>query len=368
MVSRFLPAGTATVSTTGAPTLAAATRCSLSRSTAQAATANVLRANAVASTIVVRVPPGRRATCRSARNTPTLPRVPVRENADRQASGSSREAITAMASPSSPGTSRPRAPCRADPICPVTARSSRPAAAAVARTASATQPRPAGLRPDRRHSSTTGRRSVRRAASTTASRPPAVASPAAAQASGGSTTAVPGRSRTRLSAAVAAHPASVPTGRARASSSTGSDIPNTIVRQPPRPRSLARDTSCPRASIASVTDRKSSSRQAASNCAVIRTTGISTARQLACTAWSVAGMPVVTSTCCCCSAGDVLKAVMADASWGTSLPVSRDWFSRSSTTAVPCCCGEACSSVTRGVKKASTGLLPEGSRGSPTGK
>ncbi len=359
MAPRFLPAGTPTVSTTGAPTSAAATRCSLFRSTAQAVTANVHSAKAVASTIVVRVPPGRRATWRSARNRPMLPRVPVLAKADRQASGSSREAITAMASPSNPGTSRPRAPCRADPIWPVTARSSRPAAAPVARTASATQPRPAGLRPDRRHSSTTGRRKVRRAASTTASRPPAVARPAVAQASGGSGTAVPGRSSTRLSAAVAAHPARVPIGRAAASSSTGSDIPNTIVRQPPRPRSLARDTSWPRASIASVTDRKSSSRQAASSCSVISTTGISTARQLVCTAWSVAGMAVLTSTCCCCSAAEVLKAVMPDDSWATSLPVTRDSFSRSSTTAVPCCCGGACSRVARGVKKASIGLMAE---------
>ena len=359
MVPRFRPGGTPTVSTVGAPTSAAATRCSLPRPTVQAVTANVASAKAVASTIVVRVPPGRRATCRSARNRPRPPRVPVRAKAARQARGSSRDAMTATARPSNPGTSSPSTPRCAEPICPLTASSSSPAAAPVASTASTTQPRPAGLRPDRRHSSTTGRRSVRRAASTTASRPPAVASRAVAQASGGSTTAVPGRSSTRQSAAVAAQPARTPAGSATASSSTGSDIPNTMVRQPPRPRSLARDTSCPRASIASVTDRNSSSRQATSSCAVISTTGISTERQLACTAWRVAGMPVITSTCCSWSAVDSLKAVMAEASCGTSPPVSRDPFSRSSTTARPCCCGGPCSRVARGVKKASIGLMAE---------
>jgi len=113
------------------------------------------------------------------------------------------------------------------------------------------------------------------------------------------------------------------------------------------------------ASMASVTDRNSSSRQAASSCTVISTTGISTARQLACTAWRVAGMPVITRTCCSWSAVDALKAVMAEASCGTSPPVSREPFSRSSTTAVPCCCAVPCSRVACGVKKASMGLVAE---------
>jgi len=82
-----LPGGTLTVSTVAAPTWAAATRRSLSRLTVHALTANAASANAVASTIVVRTPPGRRATCRSARNTPRLPRRPVRGKNARQASG-----------------------------------------------------------------------------------------------------------------------------------------------------------------------------------------------------------------------------------------------------------------------------------------
>ena len=59
---RSFPAGTVTVSTVGAPAWVVATRRSLSRPTDQAVTANVASAKAVASTIVVRTPPGRRAT------------------------------------------------------------------------------------------------------------------------------------------------------------------------------------------------------------------------------------------------------------------------------------------------------------------
>ena len=162
---------------------------------------------------MVRVPPGRRATCRSARNRPIPPRLPVRAKADRQASGSSREAMTATASPSSPGTSRPSAPRRAEPICPLTASSSSPAAAA-GRQDRVTHPAPpGGARPDRRHSSTTGRRSVRRAASTTATQ----------AAGGGRRGRGPGQrgqhdggaraQQDPASAAVAAQPARAPTGQ-----------------------------------------------------------------------------------------------------------------------------------------------------------
>jgi hypothetical protein len=122
--------------------------------------------------------------------------------------------MTAIASPSSPGTRRTSAPCRAEPIWPVTASSSSPATAAVARTASVTQLRSVTRRPDRRHSSSTGRRSVRRAARAAAHSPPTAAAAEVAQASGGSATGVPGRSSTRLSAAVALAEVAVEVGGA----------------------------------------------------------------------------------------------------------------------------------------------------------
>ena len=62
MVPRSLPAGVLTVSTVGAPTSMAATRRWLPRPTDQALTAKAASAKAVASTMVVRTPPGRRAT------------------------------------------------------------------------------------------------------------------------------------------------------------------------------------------------------------------------------------------------------------------------------------------------------------------
>ncbi len=263
------------------------------------------------------------------------PRRPVQPKAARQATGSTREAMTANVSPSRPGTSRPSAPCLAEPIWPLTASSASPATAAVATTASNTQPRSVTRRPDRRSCSTTGRRSVLRAARMTAASPPRAATEAAAQASGGSVTTVPGRSSTRHSSRVAPQPASVPSGRARASSRTGSASPNATVRRRPYPRSLTRATSVPRASVASVTDRNSSSRHSSSSCAVTSTTGMATDRQLASTDASVPGIALLMITCSLPSSTLLFSAVSAACSRGTPAPLSRA-LSSSSTTTVPC--------------------------------
>ena len=164
-----------------APTRASATALMLATLTDQIPAANPARANAVASTIVVRIPPGLRATCRRARKGPIRPLLWVVRNPARQAMISSRDAATATARPSSPGSSRPSTPRRAEPIWPLTRSSMSPATAAVIRMASSTQPRCAAPRLARCHCSTTDRLSVRRALAATAARPPAVATAAASQ-------------------------------------------------------------------------------------------------------------------------------------------------------------------------------------------
>ena len=68
--ARLPPGGGVTVSTAAAPTRASATRWMFCSVTDHMATAKPASANAVPSTIVVRIPPGRRATCRRARNRP----------------------------------------------------------------------------------------------------------------------------------------------------------------------------------------------------------------------------------------------------------------------------------------------------------
>ena len=168
----------------------------------------------------------------------------------------------------------------------------------MASTASTTQPRLVIRRPERRHSSSTGRRRVRRAARAAAARPPRVAATAAPQASPASSTGVPGRSSRWLRTAVAPHPASTPTGSARTSRISGSDNPKSAVDQAPRPRSLARAISAPRPSTASVTARNSSSRHRASSCRVMSRMGMASERQPDCTDDSVAGMDVLTRICC----------------------------------------------------------------------
>ncbi len=185
--------------------------------------------------------------CRTARYVLTPPCLPVRRNAARQASGSSRDATTATASPSRPGTSRLSTLWPVEPISPLIASSSRPPAAPVSRMASTTQPRSVACRPARRHCSTTGLRSVLRAAMITATRPPAVAAAAASQPVRGMDTAVSGSSSSEPSAVVAARLTRTPSGSAMISSMAGSDSPKTSVRQRPRPRSLARAISGPRA-------------------------------------------------------------------------------------------------------------------------
>ena len=107
-----------------------------------------------------------------------------------------------------------------------------------------------------------------------------------------------------------------------ASRMTGSARPKVSVRTRPRPRILARATSGPRASAASATMRKSSSQARISSCAVISTTGTSTARQLARTVPRVAGMDVVVVAPACCNCGLNTRSRMAEATTGTSVPVS----------------------------------------------
>ena len=94
---------------------------------------------------------------------------------------------------------------------------------------------------------------------------------------------------------------------------------------------------------------------------MISTTGISTERQLACTAWRVAGIPVITSTCCSWSAVDSLNAVMAisqlrDLAAGEPGSIQQVIHDRA---ALLLRAGGPCSRVARGVKKASIGLMAE---------
>ncbi len=321
IAARSCPAGGTTASTVAAPTRASATALMLATLTDQIPAAKAARANAVASTIVVRIPPGLRATCRRARNGPIRPLLRVVRNPARQAMISSRDAATATAMPSSPGSSRPSTPRRAEPIWPLTRSSMSPATAAVMRMASSTQPRCAAPRLARCHCSTTGRLSVRRAAVATAATPPAVATAAATQEVPGSPTGVPGRKRMCPSPVVIAQPASTPTGSATPSRITGSARLNVRVRHRPRPRILASATSGPRASAASATIRNSSSHASSSSCAVISTTGTSIARQLARIVPSVAGRDVVVVAPSPVSCRFRVSPVAAVCTSATSLPV-----------------------------------------------
>src|ERR1700722_499555 len=103
IAARSWPAGGVTESTVAAPARASATALMLATVTVQIPAANPARANAVASTIVVRIPPGLRATCRKARNGPIRPRRAVDRNPAPQATISSREAATATATPRAAG-------------------------------------------------------------------------------------------------------------------------------------------------------------------------------------------------------------------------------------------------------------------------
>ena len=304
-----------------APTRASATDLMLATVTDQIPAANPARANAVASTIVVRIPPGLRATCRRARKGPIRPLRWVVRNPARQAMISSRDATTATARPSSPGSSRPSTPRRAEPIWPLTRSSMSPATAAVMRMASSTQPRCAAPRLARCHCSVTDRLSVRRALAATAARPPATATAAASQDVLGSPTGVPGRKRMCPSPAVMAQPASTPAGSATASRITGSARLKVRVRHRPRPRILARATSGPRASAASATIRNSSSQASSSSCAVISSTGTSIACQLARTVPRVAGREVVVVSPSLVSCRFSVIPVTAASTSATSSPV-----------------------------------------------
>ena len=304
-----------------APTRASATALMLATLTDQIPAANPARAKAVASTIVVRIPPGLRATWRRARNGPIRPLLRVLRNPARQAMISSLEAATATAMPSSPGSSRPSTPRRAEPIWPLTRSSMSPATAAVMRMASSTQPRCAAPRLARCHCSTTDRLSVRRAVAATAATPPAVATAAASHDVPGSVTGVPGRKRMCPSPIVIAQPASTPAGSATASRITGSPRANVSVRHRPRPRILASATSGPRASAASATIRNSSSQASSSSCAVISTTGTRIARQLARTVPRVDGRDVVVVTPSSVSSRFRVSPVTAVCTSATSGPV-----------------------------------------------
>ncbi len=103
----------------------------------------------------------------------------------------------------------------------------------------------------------------------------------------------------------------------------GSDSPKISVRQRPRPRSLARAISGPRASTASVTARKSSSQLTESSCAVISHTGTSTVRQLASIVAKVPGMSLATVTWSSCSWVPLTTESSADCRAGTSS--ARTW-------------------------------------------
>jgi hypothetical protein len=166
--------------------------------------------------------------------------------------------------------------------------------------------------------------------------PPAVAAAAAAHARGGSPTGVPGRSSTWPSAAVAAQPASTPTGSGRPSSSTDSESPKTMLRQGPYPRSLASAISGPRASAASRTARNSSSHTGTSSWAVISNMGTAIAFQPDSTVPSVAGMSLVTITCCSVSRSLLSSAFIPLSSRGTSAADRRADLRLLSVTAVPC--------------------------------
>ena len=148
----------------------------------------------------------------------------------RQATGNTREATTATATPRSPGTRRLSALRWAEDTLPVASNSANPATAPVSRIESRTQVRSLPAVLALRHCSTTGRRSVFQDARTTDASPPAVAAAATAHEIAGSPTGVPARNKDRPSNQVALQPARAPNGNDATMTATGSDRPKAVVR------------------------------------------------------------------------------------------------------------------------------------------